>query len=98
MTVTVRDQTLIARADADGRWQVTPTPLAVGPVTIRASTDVAGETVMAAPDPLGITITPQLVRIDAPLDGTTTDSDDPSSADPVSSPAPGSWSSSTARS
>ena len=72
MTVTVRDQTLTARAGADGSWQVTPTPLAIGPVSIRASTDVDGETVMAAPDPLGITITPQSVRIDAPLDGTTT--------------------------
>ena len=83
MTVTVRDQTLIARADAEGSWQVTPTPLAVGPVT-SGSTDVAGEIVMAAPDPLGITITPSSSGSTHRWTAPRPTSDDPSSADPVS--------------
>lgn len=73
VTVTVRDQILTARAGPDGRWQVTPASLAVGPVAIRASAEVFGETEMAIPDPLGITITPRPPRIDAPVDGVTSE-------------------------
>ena len=69
-TVRLADQSLIVVADADGAWSATPARLPFGPVTVDAEwTD--GSDVVAA-DPVDFTVIPGPLRVDAPVDGSTT--------------------------